>query len=174
MWEHEFICLADTNQTVPPNPMEKAELINAGLGPKRLSIFEYGEAFEFHDDLLHAFPKLANAGGYELLRTLPNNNQKLYVIPPKSGGYTVSYLKSIVANAKVFIRPLQQKLSLEPLLDDNDVVSLHTNPLLTSIATCACNILIIQGIAPTEVCLKCLKTFPIFQLKDHLITCTDG
>ena len=36
MWEHEFICLADTRQTIPPSPLEKAELINAGLGPKKI------------------------------------------------------------------------------------------------------------------------------------------
>ena len=117
MWEHEFICLAEIGQTVPPSPMEKAELINAGLGPKKISLFEYGEAFEFHDKLLHAFPKLSDAGGYELLRTLPNNNRHLCVIPPQSGGYTVRYLKNIVNNAKVFIRPLQQGLSLEAVLD---------------------------------------------------------
>ena len=52
-------------------------------------------------------------GGYELLRTVPN------VIPPPQGGYTVEYLKNIVSQAKVYIRPLQKNLSLDapPLLD---------------------------------------------------------
>lgn len=125
MWEHEFICLADINQSTPPSPMEKAELINAGLGPKKICLFEHGEAFEFHDELLHAFPKLADAGGYEFLRTLPNNNRLLCVIPPQSGGYTVQYLKNVVGNAKVFIRPLQQRLSLDCLLNEKDLVSLY-------------------------------------------------
>ena len=44
MWEHEFICLVKCGQTIPPSPMEKAELINAGLGPRKLSLFECGVA----------------------------------------------------------------------------------------------------------------------------------
>jgi len=39
------------------------------------------KALEFHDNLLLSFPKLVDASGYELLRILPNNNQKLCVIP---------------------------------------------------------------------------------------------
>ena len=52
MWEHEFICLVSCGQTVPPSPMDKAELIRAGLGPKKLSLFEYGEPWEFHDEIV--------------------------------------------------------------------------------------------------------------------------
>ncbi len=90
-----------------PTPMEKADLINAGLRPRKICLFEYGEAFEFHDELLNAYPKLVSAGGYELLRTLPlpNNNRQLGVIPPQSGGYTgytVQYLKNVVGSAKVY------------------------------------------------------------------------
>ena len=123
LWEHEFVCLALPGQTIPPSPMEKAELINAGLGPKKISLFEYGEAWEFHSELLGAFPQLASAGGYELMRTLPNNNRQLCLIPPQCGGYTVQYLKNVVSQAKVFIRPIQKELSLSPLLEDTDIVS---------------------------------------------------
>ncbi|XP_064389314.1 uncharacterized protein LOC135337323 isoform X2 [Halichondria panicea] len=128
MWEHEFICLANVDQSIPPTPMEKADLINAGLGPKKICLFEYG--------------------GYELLRTLPNNNRQLGVIPPQSGGYTVQYLKNVVGSAKVFIRPLQQKLCLKRVLENKDL-----------------------GIAPTEICLKCDQSIPLCQLKQHLDTC---
>ena len=77
MWEHEFICLAKCGQKIPPSPMEKAELINAGLGPRKLSLLECGESWEFHDEILSAFPKLSDGGGYELMRTQPNNNREL-------------------------------------------------------------------------------------------------
>ena len=96
MWEHEFICLARYGEATPPTPMEKAELISAGLGPRKLSLFEYGQ---FHDDVMAAFPKLADGGGYELMRT-KQNNRELCVIPSLSGGYTAEYLKSIVARDK--------------------------------------------------------------------------
>ena len=111
MWEHEFICLASISQSSPPSPMEKAELIRAGLGPKKLSLFQYRDSAEFHDGIASAFPKLTSGGGYELMRTMPNNNKELCVIPPPSGGYTVEYLKNVVNQAKVYIRPLQKDLS---------------------------------------------------------------
>ena len=125
MWEHEFICLAKCGQTIPPSPMEKAELINAGLGPRKLSLLECGVSWEFHEEIMSAFPKLSEGGGYELMRTQPNNNRELCVIPPQSGGYTVEYLKNIVSQAKIFIRPIQKDLSLTPLVVNEDLVSLR-------------------------------------------------
>ncbi len=119
MWEHEFICLAHCGEATPPTPMEKADLIRAGLGPRKLSLFEYGDSGQFHDDLMAAFPKLADGGGYELMRTKQNNNRELCVIPFLSGGYTAEYLKSIVGQAKVYIRPMQKDLSITPVNDES-------------------------------------------------------
>ena len=122
MWEHELICLANCGEVTPPTPMEKADLIRADLGPRKLSLFEFGDSSQFHDDVLVAFPKLADGGGYELLRTKQNNNKELCVIPPPSGGYNAEYLKSIVGQAKVYIRPIQKDLSTTPLNDDSDTL----------------------------------------------------
>ena len=87
----------------------------AGLGPRKLSLFEYGESVEFHESIMNAFPTLAEGGGYELLRTKPNTNRELCVIPPSPAGYTVDYLKSMVSQAKIYIRPIQKDLSLKPV-----------------------------------------------------------
>ena len=38
MWEHEFVCMANSGQATPPSPMEKAELIRPGLGPRKMSM----------------------------------------------------------------------------------------------------------------------------------------
>ncbi len=122
MWEHDFICLASTDQTVPPSPMEKAELLRAGLGPRKLSLFVHGESSELHHDIITAFPKLASSGGYELLRTVPNNNKELCVIPPPSEGYTVEYLKNIVSQAKIYVRPIQKHISLDAPPSNRDMV----------------------------------------------------
>ena len=103
--------------------MEKAEPINAGLGPRKLSLLECGVSWEFHEEIMSAFLKLSDGGGYELMRTQPNNNRELCVIPPKSGGYTVEYLKNIVSQAKIFIRPIQKDLSLAPLVVNEELVS---------------------------------------------------
>ena len=112
VWEKEFICLATVGQTHAPTPIEKAELYRAGLGMKLLLLLQYADAWEFHEEILKEFPKLAGGGGYELLRTCANSRE-LTVIPAPSGGYTTSYVKSIVNQAKVYIRPLQKDLSLE-------------------------------------------------------------
>lgn len=122
MWEHEFICLAKIGEESPPTPMEKAELIRAGLGPRKLSLFEYGDSSEFHESILSAFPKLNDGGGYELLRTVPSNTKKLCVIPSPPGGHTVEYIKNIVSQAKIYIRPIQKSLSLDMKWDENQVL----------------------------------------------------
>ena len=64
MWEKEVICLANVSQKRAPTPLHKAELIRAGLGVARLSFFENGNAWEFHEEVLETFPKLRDGGGY--------------------------------------------------------------------------------------------------------------
>ena len=64
---------------------------------------------------MSAFPKLSGGGGYELMRTQPNNNRELWVIPPKSGGYNVEYLKNVVSQAKIF-------MCLKSLVENDDMV----------------------------------------------------
>ncbi len=44
-----------------------------------------------------------------------NNNREFFV-----SGYTVQYLKSIVSQAKVYVRPMQKDLDLTPLMADKD------------------------------------------------------
>ena len=112
-WEHDFICLANAGQCKPPTPLERAELFAAGLGQKAVLCAADGESWEFHEELMYAYPKLKDGGGYELLRTSDKTNRELSVIPSPPGGYTASFVKSIVLQAKVYVRPLQHNLSLE-------------------------------------------------------------
>ena len=121
MWQHSFVCLADVGQTRVPAPLEKAKLMQAGLGQRDVAFLEFGGSSEFHLELLEAFPKLKQAGGYELLRTSEHSNKELAVIPPPSGGYTAQYLKAVVSQAKVYVRPLQHSLSLETVSGHEDV-----------------------------------------------------
>ena len=121
MWEKEFICLARVGQSHVPTPLDKAELIRAGLGMGSLLLFEHSDAWEFHDEILRKFPKLTDGGGYELLRTC-GNSRELHVIPPPSGGYTTSYVKSVANQAKLYVRPLQKDLSLEETKSTGEMV----------------------------------------------------
>lgn len=111
-WEHEFTCLSSTTQCRPPGSMEKAKLIQAGLGAKTLSLLEISDGEGVHHELMEAFPGLREGGGYELLRTGERNNCVLEVKPPLPSGYPVGYLKNVVAHAKVYVHPIQQDLSL--------------------------------------------------------------
>lgn len=121
MWQHDFVCLSSTTDSRVPSNIDKADLIRAGLGLKQLQLFLHGDSSDFYDDIIQAYPKLTMGGGFELLRSCDGNTKLLAVIPPPSGGYTVSYLKSIMGQAKVYIRPLQQNLSMEVLQCDEEV-----------------------------------------------------
>ena len=86
----------------------------AGLGKKKLIIFEDGDCDDVHDSILEAFPKLKNGGGYELLRT-SEHGRALEIIPSPPQGFTVAYLKDVCQQAKIYVRSLQQDLSLLPI-----------------------------------------------------------
>lgn len=100
--------------------MEAGELLRAGLGRKQLSLPESGTSREVHSAILQAFPRLGHGGGYELLRVGDSGGErnmlKVIVSPPE--GYTVNYLKEVLRQAKVYIRPLQKCLPTEPNVSD--------------------------------------------------------
>lgn len=60
------------------------------------------------------YPKLKEAGGFEILRSSPSN--KDLVINPPASGYSIPFLResSGIGQALAYIRPLQRSLSLEP------------------------------------------------------------
>ena len=125
MWTHDFVCLANTTCTKPPTSLETGELLRAGLGRKQLTMFCFGDSSDFHSEIMNAFPDLKEGGGYELLRVGDSGGQRntLQLIPSPPEGYTVNYVKEVVRQAKVYIRPVQQNLSLQPKPSESDIVS---------------------------------------------------
>jgi len=115
MWTHDFVCLSSTTSTKTPGPVLSGNLMRAGLGKKSISIFSFADSTELHNEIMNTFPSLENGGGYELLRVGEPKGQRnsLIVIPQPREGYTVDYLKEVVRQAKVYIRPIQQDLSME-------------------------------------------------------------
>ena len=71
-WTQKFICLASKDmRRVPGSIGEKEELIEAGLGEKSVFIPDVEcSAQEFKETLITEFPKLADAGGFELMRCI--------------------------------------------------------------------------------------------------------
>ena len=87
----------------------------AGLGEKRISLSADADAYEIYQELSYHFPKLCDAGGFELMRIPEGGGKQLDVIAAPDCGYSVQYLKAVVHHAKIFIRPLQKDLSLDPM-----------------------------------------------------------
>ena len=105
------------DETVP-DANERVTLKMAGLGERRFAVDATASAQDLCDELDSQFAKLVYGGGFELLRASEGCPRDLEAIPIANGGYTVEYLKAVVHNAKLYIRPLQTDLSLEPCMSD--------------------------------------------------------
>ena len=68
------------------------------------------DAEHIHSVLMTQFPQLENCGGYTLLR-LNDNSHDLVAIDYPAKGMTVPYLKDILNQAKLYIRPLQKNIT---------------------------------------------------------------
>ena len=115
MWTHVFVCLSSKDANSPPDMQERASLQIAGLGEKRVSINLYSDAHDVYHELTNQFPKLSEGGGFELLRVNDRGGaaRRLELINPPESGYDM-FLKAVVQQAKIYIRPLQKDLSCSP------------------------------------------------------------
>lgn len=112
-WRHRFVCLAHRRQyIVPMKDSEKDALLLAGLGEKcidfpKLSI----SAEQFRDILLSSYPKLCDAGGFELCICKPNSLE----LQPLSSLVLSSpaVLKERCGCKRTYIVPLQRDLDLK-------------------------------------------------------------
>ena len=114
VWKKSTICLRDKDQVCKPSAEEKMVLAKMGLGLAEL-VFDFdGDAEHIHFVLLGQFPHLETCGGYALMR-LKENSYDLVEIEYPAKGLTVSYLKDILNQAKLYVRPLQRSI-LEEIL----------------------------------------------------------
>jgi len=114
-WSAKFVCLSHKETiTVPCSKYDRAMLIEAGLGEKKVVVPNIDATpKQFQDVLIAEFPKLEGCGGYELLRCIPNTKQ-LEVISP-SMAQSPKLLKNVLGNGRVFIRPIQRDLDIIPV-----------------------------------------------------------
>ena len=108
-----------------------------------------GSANDVRVGLKEAFPKLNDSGGYEFMHAKPGSRE-LNVIREGQNGYTVDFLKRFVGQGRLYVRPIQRDLDLNPetvKIDHGDVVE--------------------------EICNYCLNTFPMNQLREHIYVCPD-
>ena len=78
-WTHEFVCLRDPNQAVVPNKAQQLELQLAGLGRKKVTFGNKDGPLQVKEKLEKIYPKLKDAGGFEILRSGVGNN--LILVP---------------------------------------------------------------------------------------------
>lgn len=112
IWTHCFVCLAFPDTDTVPSALDVALLKANGLGAVSIDIDETGDATVLHTTLLKTFPKLQEAEGYELLRTCETGTKTLTVIPAPEEGYTAAYLKTVLCQAKCYIRPIQKAIKI--------------------------------------------------------------
>lgn len=117
-WSTRFVCLANADtEHVPCTIAQKEVLVEAGLGEKKVDIPDVEcSPKEFQEQLIKAFPKLKNCGGFELLRCVANSK----ILEPLSPSVSMSpkLLRRVVGKNQIFIRPIQQDLDLEASDDD--------------------------------------------------------
>lgn len=105
-WTKEVICLKDSEQSMSPTTEEKIELAQMNLGLRKLVFSAKGDSSHIHQVITDAFPILDECGGYTLMR-VADNSRELVAIEGPDGGVTVTFLKDILRQAKLYIRPLQ-------------------------------------------------------------------
>ena len=108
----ETICVKFADQTWMPSTEDRMELAKVGLGLKKLLFDADGNAQHIHDVITSNYPVLNTCGGYTLMR-LAANSRGLIPIDGPDGGITVPFLKDILRQAKLFVRPLQTDVSIE-------------------------------------------------------------
>ena len=114
IFKKDCICLRDCEQSWKPSSEEKMELAKMGLGLREVVFKTDGDAEYIHRVLLDTFPVLEACGGYTLLRLAENSHSMVEIQGPDSG-ITVIYLKDILNQAKLYIRPLQKDITTEDM-----------------------------------------------------------
>ena len=105
-----------------------------------------------------------------MLRAEEGCRHELVAIPIPESGYTVDYLKAIVHNAKLYIRPFQSDLSLESLPAD-------VRPIVCFLKSHVISVLIaMQSVfqTPEELCKKCHRLVAVLDLKKDISVVVPG
>ena len=103
--------MATAGQQTPPSTSERIDLSLNSLGEKKLSFPKEGNAAEVHETIVAAFPALGE--GYEILRAGEGRSKQQLLIPMPTNGFIVSYLQSVLGQAKAYLRPLQRDIVME-------------------------------------------------------------
>lgn len=90
-----------------------------------------GDFKHIQEGLYNNFPKLREAGGFELYRQ--QDGKSLCYITPPASGYTIPFLKYTygIKSAILYVLPIQRSLSMDPVpLDEEEVCAVCIYVLL--------------------------------------------
>ena len=110
---------------------------------KKIALPVDGEFPRLHAVLLDFFPRLADAGGFELMYTEPGKRD-LHVIATGPQGNTVAYISQFIGQGGVYIRPIQCTI-------DITAAQVHTDPTVFE-----------------ELCNSCLQFVSMDKLREHM------
>ncbi|WAR15041.1 hypothetical protein MAR_005146 [Mya arenaria] len=119
----------------------------------------------FRDMLYENFPKLKNGGGFKLLRS--SARVALYAITMPPSGYSTNFLsdESGLGGAICYIRPMQEGLSLEQLMN----VEPSDDCIKEQCKGCSQNIQIVGYVGKcSQVCQRMCE---FDQIENHAATC---
>lgn len=156
-WTAKIFCLADRYQTTLPTASARQVLYNAGLGLKKIKFLQSDNEEQVAEKLMSAekstgeetvgFPQLRDGGGFELLQCQSNCRQLTMI----KCQWSIKHIKANTGGqSKIYVRPIQRSLSTKPVKAETVV-----------------NVV-------KQMCEGCNKEFPMFELRDHLYTCTAG
>ena len=111
---HNFFCLAKRSKRSVPTTLEKPALMGAGLGEARIQFNLAGSTSDFHFTPLRHYARIRNSGGYELCTCIANS-KTLVASPAPHSGYTAEHVRGRVRQSRVYVCPLQNDISLEPV-----------------------------------------------------------
>lgn len=89
-------------------------LAKMGLGLGEVRFDADGDATHVHLVIMETYPVLESCGGYTLLR-LSENSHSMVEIEGPDGGVTVHFLKDVLNQAKMYIRPLQKDITIHDM-----------------------------------------------------------
>ena len=106
--------MSDKDQSETPDAEEQRELLMTGLKEVKISVPKESNEMEIRDLIMETYPKLIDAGGFELVYAEPRKRD-LRIITPGPNGLTIKYIVSFIGQGKIFVRPIQENLLLEQL-----------------------------------------------------------
>ncbi|XP_064387954.1 uncharacterized protein LOC135336110 isoform X1 [Halichondria panicea] len=144
-WTVKLVCLSSTEaKKVPCSVYDRNVLVSAGLGEKKTVIPDIEcSAKDFNEIIISSFSKLNGCGGFELLRCVPNTKDLELISPVIAASPKV--LKSVIGNGRVFIRPIQKSLDVNPIAGNSNELK--------------------------EKCLHCDIKVPVVDLRAHVNIC---